>query len=95
MSRGWRRWQRAVEAPALRSRDEQARFQHRLGQFLGKERHPVCLSDDLRRHLWRQRPAGDMLGQGLDLGGCEAVERDAGDVRETGPGCLVFRPEGE
>jgi hypothetical protein len=36
-----------------------------------------------------------MLGQGLDLGGCEAVERDVGNVRETGPGRLVFRPEGD
>ena len=39
--------------------------------------------------------AGDMLGQGRGLGGCQAVERDAGDVREAGPGRLVFRPEGE
>jgi hypothetical protein len=51
--------------------------------------------DDLCRHLGRQRPAGDMLGQGLDLGGCQAVERDAGDVRETDPRRLVFRPEGD
>jgi len=36
-----------------------------------------------------------MLGQGLDLGGCQAVERDAGDVREAGPERLVFRPEGD
>ncbi len=36
-----------------------------------------------------------MLGQGLDLGGCQAVERYAGDVREAGPGRLVFRPEGD
>jgi hypothetical protein len=72
--------------PALRSRDEQAPLEHR---------HPVGLGDDLRRHLGRQLPAGDMLGQGLDLGGRQAVERDAGDVREAGPGRLVFRPEGE
>jgi len=77
------------------ARDEQAPLEHRLGQFLDKERHPVGLGDDLRRHLGGQRLTGDMLGQGLDLGRTEAVERDAGDVRETGPGRLVFRPEGE
>ena len=66
--------------PALRSLDQEARFQHRLSQFLDKERHPVGLGDDLRRYFGRQRPAGDMPGQGLDLGGREAVERDAGDV---------------
>jgi hypothetical protein len=70
-------------------------LEHRLGQFLDKERHPVGLSDDLRRHLGGQRPAGDALSQGLDFGGRQAVERDAGDVRETGPGRLVFRPEGD
>jgi hypothetical protein len=70
-------------------------LEHRLGQFLDKERHTVGLGDDLRRHLGGQRPAGDKLGQGLDLGGCQAIERDAGDVREAGPGRLVFRPEGE
>jgi hypothetical protein len=42
-----------------------------------RERHPVGLGDDLRRHFGRQRPAGDMLGQGLDLDGCQAVERYA------------------
>jgi hypothetical protein len=36
-----------------------------------------------------------MLGQGLDLGGCQAVECYAGDVREAGPRRLVFRPEGD
>jgi hypothetical protein len=81
--------------PALRSRDEQALLEHRLGQFLDKERHPVGLGDNLRRHLRRQRPAGDMLGKGLDFGGCQAVERDAGDVLEPGPRRLVFRPEGD
>jgi len=70
-------------------------LEHRLGQFLDEERHPVGLGDDLRHHLGRQRPAGDMLGQRLDLGGRQAVERDAGDVRETGPGRLVFQPEGD
>jgi hypothetical protein len=81
--------------PALWPRDEQAPFEHRLGQFLDEERHPVGLGDDLRRHLGGQRPAGDMPGQGLDLGGCQAVERDAGDVREARPRRLVFRPEGD
>jgi hypothetical protein len=66
-----------------------------LVNFLDKERHPVGLGDDLRRHFARQRPARDVLGQGRDLGGSQAVERDASDVRETGPGRLVFRPEGE
>ena len=84
-----------VEMPALRSRDEQTRFEHRLGQFLDKERHPVRLGDDLLRHLAGQWPAGDMLGQGLDLGGCQAVERYVGDVREACPGRLEFRAEGE
>jgi len=36
-----------------------------------------------------------MLGQGLDLGGCQPVECCAGDVREPGPGRLVFRPESD
>jgi len=36
-----------------------------------------------------------MLGQGRDLGGGQAVERYAGDVRQPGPGRLVFRPEGD
>jgi len=81
--------------PSLRSGDEQAPLEHRFGQFLDEERHPIGLGDDLRRHLGRQRPAGDMLGQGLDLGGRQAVERYAGDVREPGPGRLVFRPEGD
>ena len=74
---------------------KETRFKDCLGQFLDKERHPVRLGDDLLPHLAGQWPAGDVLGQGLDLGGCQAVERDAGDVRETGPGRLVFRPEGE
>jgi hypothetical protein len=43
-----------VEAPALRPRDEQTRFQHRLGQFLDEERHSVGLGDNLRRHFERQ-----------------------------------------
>ena len=64
----------------MRSRDEQACFQHRLGQFLDEKRHPVGLGDDLRRHFARQRLAGDMLGHGLDLGGRQTVERNAGDV---------------
>jgi len=48
--------------PALRPRNEQAPLEHRLGQFLDKERDTVGLGDDLRRHLGRQRPAGDVLG---------------------------------
>jgi hypothetical protein len=64
--------------PALRPRDEQAPLEHRLSQFLDKERHPVGLDDDLRRHFGGQWPAGDMLGQGLDLGGSQAVEPRAG-----------------
>jgi hypothetical protein len=55
----------------------------------------VGLGDDLRRHLKGQRPAGDAQGQGLDLGRCHAVQHNAGDVREAGPGRLVFRPEGD
>jgi len=62
-----------VETPALRPGDEQAPLEHRFGQFLDKERHPVGLGDDLRRHLRGQRPAGDAQGQGLDLGRCHAV----------------------
>jgi hypothetical protein len=65
----WRRAQWSVEAPTLRSRDEQAPLEHRLGQFLYKERHPIGLGDDLRHHFRRQWPAGDVLGQGLGLGG--------------------------
>jgi hypothetical protein len=49
--RNGERRQRPVDAPALRSGDEQAALEHRLGQFLDKERHAVGLGDDLRRHL--------------------------------------------
>jgi hypothetical protein len=81
--------------PALRPGNEQATLNHRLGQFLDKERHSVGLGDDLRRHLGGQRPAGDMLGQGLDLGGRQAIECYAGDAREAGPWRFVFRSEGD
>ena len=48
-------------SPAVPRRE--APLEHRLGQFLDKERYSVGLGDDLRRHLGRQRPAGDMLDQ--------------------------------
>jgi hypothetical protein len=91
----WRRGQRPVQAPTLRLRDEQAPLKHCFGQFLHEKRHPVCLDDDVRLHLWRQRPAGDALGEGLDLGGYQTVENYAGDMREANPWRLVFRREGD
>ena len=95
VSRGWRKAARARRDASPAAPRRAGPLEHCLGQFLDKERNSVGLGDDLRHYLGGQWPAGDMLGQGRDLGGGQAVERYAGDVRQPGPGRLVFRPEGD
>src|SRR6516162_11963700 len=82
----WRKAARARRDASPAAPRRAGPLEHCLGQFLDKERNSVGLGDDLRHYLGGQWPAGDMLGQGRDLGGGQAVERYAGDVRQPGPG---------
>src|SRR5215472_15427359 len=43
----------------------------------------------------RAAAAGRRHARPASLGRCEAVEYDAGNMREAGPGRLVFRPKGD
>ena len=59
-------------------------FQHCLGQFLDKERHPVGALDDLRDHLSSKRGiAGQSMHQRLAGAFAEPIERQ---TRDDGPG---------
>ena len=90
----WRRAAMAHPGASPAARDEQAPLEHRLGQFLDKERHPIGAVDDL---------AGKLLGEGLAAGDTrdhlrpmprrQPVEDKRGDVPPAGPGRGELRPE--
>ena len=89
-----RQW--PVEPIALGVLDEDARFQHRLGEFLDEQRVPVGLGDDLFHHFsGRHAAAGHPRHHAFNVVAVEATERQGADVGETNPGRLELRSEGE
>ena len=68
-------------------------LQHRLGQLLDEQRHPVGPGRDLAQHLGRQAPAtGQARDDRLGRAAAEAVEREPRHVRVPAQGRLVVRP---
>ena len=84
------------EAGTAAPRSRRTGLQHRLGQLLDEQRHPVGPGRDLAQHLRRQ---GLLAGQARDdrLGraAAEAVEREPGHVRVPAQGGLVVGPAGQ
>ena len=72
-----------------------AGLEHRLGQLLDEQRHPVRALDDLGHQLVGQRAAGDPPHERRGLPRAEAVERQGRHVRPAGPGRLELRAEGD
>ena len=71
-------------------------FQHRLGQLLDKQRHPVGALDDLRDDIGGERGiAGQSLHQRLAVAFAEPIERQARDVGAAAPGRLEFGTKGD
>ncbi len=72
-----------------------AGLDHRLGQFLDKERHPVGALDDLVDDIRRQCPeiAGEPMHEGRPLAAAEPVERQHRHLRLSGPGRLELGAE--
>ena len=71
-------------------------FQHRLGQFLDKQRHPVGALDNLRDDLGGEPGiAGQSMHQRLAVALAEPIERQARDMGAAGPGRLEFRAKGD
>ena len=84
-----------ASTPATRSSLRGA-FQHRLGQLLDKERHPVGALDDLGDDLGGERGiAGQLLHQRLAVAFAEPIERQARDVGAAAPGRLKFGAKGD
>ena len=73
---------------------KQARFQHRLREFLDEQRNPIRLADDLRVHFRGQGPlSGHVEYHGLDLLAPEPVKPQHGYVRLIEPLREELRPE--
>jgi hypothetical protein len=90
------RRQRAGDLVVITGVREQARFQHRLGQLLDKQRHAVGARHDLLDDRRRQRLGiGDLRDEIGDLAATEAAHGQHHDIRLTGPWRLEFRPEGD
>ena len=79
--------QRGLQRVLIARLAQQSRLEHRLGQLLDKQRHPVGVRHDLLEHLRRQRPAlrhlGDQLGP---LAPPQAAQAQRGDMRLFAPG---------
>ena len=71
-----------------------AGLDHRLGQFLDKERHPVGALDDLVDDIRRQRPeiAGEPSHERRSFIAAEPVQRDHRHLRLADPGRLELGP---
>ena len=81
------------EAGTAAAAPRRARLQHRLGQLLDEQRHPVGPGRDLAQHLRRQAPvAGQARDDRLGRAAAEAVEREPRHVRVPAQGRLVVRP---
>jgi hypothetical protein len=67
-----------------------AGLDHRLGQFLDKERHTVGALDDLVDNIRRQRPeiAGEPMHEPRPFAAAEPVQRDHRRLRPSDPGRL-------
>ena len=73
---------------------EQPRLEHRLGQLLDEQRHPVRLRHDTVQEFRRERLApGDPPDHRRRLAPPESAERDR--VRPARPGRDELRPEGD
>jgi hypothetical protein len=75
---------------------EQARFQHRLGQLLDEQRHAVgarhnLLDDRRRQRLVAAHPGNQIRPQTP----AQTAQGQRGHVRLAGPGRLELRPEGD
>ena len=94
--RNGERRQGSIEPITLGVLDEDAGFQHRLGQFLDEQRVAVGLDDDLFYHFGGQHAAaGHPRDHAFNVVAVEATERQGADVGETNPRRLELRPEGE
>ena len=73
-----------------------AGLDHRLGQFLDKERHPVGSLDDLVDNIGRQCPeiAGELMHERRPFAAAEPVQRDHRHLRPSDPGRLELGPVG-
>ena len=73
-----------------------ASLDHRLGQFLDKERHPVSPLDDLVDNIRRQCPeiAGEPMHQRRPLVAAKPVQCQHRHLRPSDPGRLELRPVG-
>ena len=71
-------------------------LEHRLGQFLDKERHPVGALNDLRDDLGAERRiACQLVHQRLAVAFAEPIERHIHDVGGTTPRRLEFGAKGD
>jgi len=81
---------------ALGVLDEDARFQHRLGQFLYEQRVAISLDDNLFCHFGGQRAAArHPCDNAFDVGAVKTAERQVVDIGQTNPRRLELRPEGQ
>ena len=79
-----------------RARFGRARLQHRLGQLLDEQRHPVGPGGDLAQHRRRQVPtAGQARDDRLGRAAAEPVEREPRHVRVPAQRGLVVGPAGQ
>ena len=94
--RNGERRQGSIESIALGVLDEDARFQHCLGEFLDEQRVPVGLDHDLFCHFGGQHaPARHPRDNAFNVVAVETTERQGADIGQTNPRRLELRPEGE
>ena len=89
------RRQRTIKAIAPGIFHEQAGLQHRLGQFLDKQRDAIRLVDDLRHHFaWQLPTDGHLFDQSARVLPVKPIEPQQADIGKTRPGRLELGPEG-
>jgi hypothetical protein len=71
-------------------------FEHRFGQFLEKQRHPVCALDDLGDDLHVERGFATQVPHQRDaFAPAQPVERHHRHMRLPAPAMLKLRPESD
>ena len=90
------RGQRSIEPIAIGVLNEDAGFQHRLGQFLDEQWVAIRLDHDLFCHFGGQRAAArHPRDHAFDVRAVETAQRQGADIEQTNPRRLELRPEGE